>query len=207
MEIANNVSEYITQTALLQRDGWTKTVIKKLNFQPDVLKNHYLYGKHCNIKLFSIKKVEEKERSKEFIELMYGVQKRKARAQRGVQTKVKNILQKIISLPITVKRVENVTNLALTSYNDWNAQRMYSYVTFASASQAFLDRISVNYIRHNLTKYGENIEELCGKVGRLNVYDVERFLVLSEIASVYPEFAAECRRQYLQKHCFIGLFM
>ena len=199
MLAAHKDSEYLTQTELLQRTGWTRTILKKLDFQPDFVKNHYLYGKSCKVKLFSLKRIEAKEKTSEFIENKYDVQKKKDRARRAVQTKIRNILQKITTLPINVKRVEKVTLLALKSYNDWNEQRMASYVTLAEASEAFLARISVNYIRHNLTKYEENIEKICGKTGKVLAYDLERYIVLSEIARVYPEFTEECQRQYWQK--------
>ena len=205
MLTAHKESEYLTQTELLQRSGWTKTILKKLDFQPDFVKNHYLYGKTCKVKLFSLKRIDEKEKTCEFIENKYDVQKKKDRARRGVQTKIKNILQKIISLTINVKRVEKVTTLALNSYNAWNAQRMISYVTLDEASQAFLARISVNYIRHNLTKYEYNIEKVSGKTGKALAYDLELYIVLSEIARVYPEFAEECRRQYWQKSLSLEL--
>ncbi len=51
-------SDYITQTDLLQREGWTLTIIKKLNFQPDLIKPKHLYGRQSIIKLFSIKDIE-----------------------------------------------------------------------------------------------------------------------------------------------------
>ncbi len=128
--------------------------------------------------------------------------RRKASAKKGVLTKTKKMLQKISTLPIEIKKVNDVTSLAIKSYNQWNAQKESSleFVTRESVSQEFLARISVNYIRHNLTKYDNNIQLLCGKIAKQEAYDLERFLVFTEIAKTYPEFANECRRQYLQKH-------
>ena len=195
-------AEYITQTDLLQREGWTLTIVKKLNFQPDLIKHNYLYGKRPQIKLFLIKNIEAIEKSYEFQQYKKLVLRRKASAKKGVRTKTKKMLQKINTLLIEIKKINDVTDLAIKNYNQWNAQkaRDVEFVSRQSVSQEFLDRISVNYIRHNLTKYDYNIQELYGKVRKQEAYDLERFLVFTEIAKAYPEFANECRRQYLQKH-------
>jgi hypothetical protein len=58
------------------------------------------------------------------------------------------------------------------------------------AAELVLERITVNYIRHNLTEYETHLKKVAGQAGR-----VVRRRVYDEIAAQYPEYAEECKRQ------------
>ena len=64
---------------------------------------------------------------------------------------------------------------------------------------AFLSRIMVNYIRHNLTSYEDLLEELRGKEGKYEAYTKLKNKILEKIAEVYPELKEECNRQMVIK--------
>ena len=53
----------------------------------------------------------------------------------------------------------------------------------------------MNYVRHELTSYDDTLLHAYGEVGIDRAVAVIRNRVLGEIASVYPELAAECARQ------------
>jgi hypothetical protein len=81
---------------------------------------------------------------------------------------------------------------AIAAYNAANDWRWAS----AGDDPAFLKRITVNYIRHNLTRYDRELEDLAGKVGVRKAVMVIRRRVYDAIARVYPRYAAECERQW-----------
>lgn len=59
----------------------------------------------------------------------------------------------------------------------------------------FLQRITVNYIRHVLTHYDQAIEETAGRVGKMDAINLLRKRVYGAISEAYPDLAGECERQ------------
>jgi len=55
-----------------------------------------------------------------------------------------------------------------------------------------LDRVSVNFIRHQLTNYDNVIVTLAGDAERIRSTRLE---ILAGIAAAYPQVANECKRQ------------
>ena len=63
----------------------------------------------------------------------------------------------------------------------------------------FLDRITVNYIRHELTQYDGALVEVAGQTGIQQAVDAIRARVYEAIADAYPMLADECTRQLERK--------
>lgn len=59
----------------------------------------------------------------------------------------------------------------------------------------FLERIRVNYLRHNSCRYEHHLEMIAGRVGTKDAYLEIKEKVLDAIAEVYPWLGAECLRQ------------
>jgi hypothetical protein len=59
----------------------------------------------------------------------------------------------------------------------------------------FLERILVNYIRHQLTIYESELEEIYGKVGNDDGYKLLNNKIYDKISEVYPSLKNECNRQ------------
>ena len=196
-------NDYILQSNLLQREGWSKTVLQKLNVEPDLVKRNPM-RRSQNMYLFKISKIEEIEKTPEFLNLKDIVQKRKTAARKAVETKTKNIVNQVQSFPVHVERIENVVDEAIESYNDWNSWKedFEGFVSKKNSSKEFLDRITVNFIRHELTSYDEDLDKIHGKVGVRKAYGIEREKIFEEIAKVYPEFKEECNRQSCQSNSF-----
>ena len=105
-------------------------------------------------------------------------------------------------MPITVQRLplDELQEEAIESYNNFHSilliERGHDYDPASKESDpAFLERITVNYIRHHLTEYDDHLEEVAGKVGISQAIDAIRDRVYDEIAKQYPEYAQECKRQ------------
>ena len=54
----------------------------------------------------------------------------------------------------------------------------------------FLERITVNYLRHAVSDYDDVLADLTRRVGKDEAYICVRTKVLEEIARVYPKLAA-----------------
>lgn len=88
---------------------------------------------------------------------------------------------------------------ALAAYNDLH-QRDAS-VRFAApgkVSQEFLDRVTVNFLRHEHTRYDEHLKVIARKVGSQQAYALLKNKVLHRISQVYPELHDECVRQRVE---------
>ena len=71
----------------------------------------------------------------------------------------------------------------------------YENFTLRTPNEETLNRWVVNYIRHNLVNYDYTLGENREKVGKDEPYPAYKKAVLERIATVYPKYAAECKRQ------------
>ena len=174
-------NDYIFQSNLLQREGWSKTVLQKLNVEPDLVKRNPM-RRSQNMYLFKISKIEEIEKTPEFLNLKDIVQNRQTAARKAVETKTKNIVNQVQSFPVHVERIDNVVDEAIESYNDWNSWKedFEGFVSKKNSSKEFLDRITVNFISHELTSYDEDLDKIHGKVGVRKAYGIEREKIFEE---------------------------
>lgn len=63
------------------------------------------------------------------------------------------------------------------------------------SDEATMHRWIVNYIRHNLIAYDQNLRTLKGKTGKDEAYIIFKLAVLEKIAEAYPCYTDECNRQ------------
>lgn len=86
-------------------------------------------------------------------------------------------------------------------YNDYQDERAALYdhyfdpVDVTGASDGFYQRIKVNYLRHEGTRYDHELERYIGKTGVADAEDMVREHVYELIAAEYPHLADECNRQ------------
>jgi hypothetical protein len=59
----------------------------------------------------------------------------------------------------------------------------------------FLWRITVNYLRHEMTAYEKHLREIAGRAGIDEAYSDLKWKVLEAIAEAYPWLASECLDQ------------
>jgi hypothetical protein len=185
-------SERITKSALLARSGWTATLVERLLGDPDERKK--VFGRTVPLALYSVARIEQAEASDAFALAQASVAKRKAAAAKAVATKTAKLMAAIEMMPVSVRRLglADAKRQAIESYN-----RRACGDVFASPSDepAFLERITVNFIRHELTEYDAALWEFAGKTGIVLAVAEIRSRVYSAIAQAYPALGAECERQ------------
>ncbi|MDD2741263.1 MAG: hypothetical protein PHV02_03260 [Rhodocyclaceae bacterium] len=183
----------LTQTAILERTGWTKTLLLKLLGEPDLRKK--IHGRTQLACLYREVRVLEAEGSAAFAAAQDGIQKRKAAGKKAVETKIEKLMLAVAEMRVTVQHVgiDKVRRDAIRSYNDWHWDSCMP--ASLKSEPEFLDRITVNYIRHELTDYDYALEEVAGKVGVQIAIDTIRDKIYASIANAYPVLAQECKKQ------------
>jgi len=198
-----NKEEMLTLTSVKEL-GFSPKMIETLLPEP-ILKDNPHYRCAAPMKLWKKKDVNKAMRTKAFKESLKGREKRRQGAARAVETKKAKLHEEVEEQikQIQVKRI-NIAKLrqrALDDKQDWyDYQSMLrSNLDFKSAydaDEATIERWMVNYIRHNLTNYDEDLYEMAGKVGCHEEYMNYRRAVMSKIEEIYPELKAECKRQH-----------
>jgi hypothetical protein len=183
---------HITKSALLERAGWTATLVSRLLGEPDQRKK--VHGITNPLSLYAVTRIEQAEATADFAQSQEGIAKRKIAAAKAVSTKTANLMAAIEAMPVEVKQLRfvDVKRLAIDSYN--MRSRGDSFATNVD-DPAFLDRITVNFIRHELSKYDTALWEVAGKTGVAHAVVKIRRRVYSAIAQAYPALSAECERQ------------
>jgi hypothetical protein len=128
--------------------------------------------------------------------------KRQSAAARAVETKQAAMQRRLERLKIDVERLdrEAVTDRAIRSWNAWKTdmllERGHDFDPASRNSRPeFLERITVNYIRHHLTHYDEHLDDVRGRVGVGLAWADISAKVFAAIAEAYPWLAEECKRQ------------
>jgi hypothetical protein len=98
------------------------------------------------------------------------------------------------SINVTVLPMEQLRARAIAHYNGRQAERAGLRAN-ESDSQEFLQRIEVNYVRHQLTNYDSALNALFRKIAKRAAATVIRQRIFDAIATNYPQLADECRRQ------------
>lgn len=202
----NEEPSLLTTTQLKAR-GWTPALVKKFLGLPDTTKPNPYYRSAAPMHLYAAARVEACEQEDEWKQAAI---KAAARAEVGkavAARKAAELVTQAERMPITVTRLplDKLVSRAIASYNAFHEEllweRGHDYERANEQSDpAFLERITVNYIRHELTAYDTHLEELAGRVGISEAETVIRRRVFGAIAAWYPEYAEECKRQMRARH-------
>lgn len=191
----------VTLSTLKSR-GWTESMVRDLLGDPDVQSPNPHYRSGPPMRLYSIARVESVEETPAWADRRDKAaahsESRRASASKAAATKRAKLLAWVNKLRIDVPRIDDdkLTELACNHYNDLWADRGKSH-KYADPSDdpEFLDRITVNYLRHVGSKYESLLCEMFGKVGVAEGYARLRGRILSAIAASYPALRRECERQ------------
>lgn len=190
-------------TPALRSRGWTDSLIRRFLPDPDstYVNPHYRSGPPC--KLYSTERVEAIERTPAFLAAMEKASKRKLGAAAAVETRRQATERMLESLTITVQRLDRETAVkrAVESYNE--RQKMMAserghcdpFTADTASDQGFLDRITVNYVRHHLTAYDDRLDNVKGMTGADDARMAIAAKVFDAISKVYPWLQDECERQ------------
>lgn len=186
-----NKPAMITQSTILMRSGWSKSLLVKLLGEPDLRKKQY--GRTNLMCLYNLEKVQSAESAALFLADQESLVKRKMSAKKAVETKVSRLMDAVSCMVINVEQVKRVEAFAIEAYNEYN-EDVFNPASHKS-DRAFLGRICVNFIRHELTEYDISLETVAGKSGVTQAVDAIREKVYAAIATCYPVFKTECERQ------------
>ena len=187
---------FIGTTDLKKCRGWTDALIKVFLGEPD--KVGY-YGRGFKRNLYSKDRVIAAEALKDFVIAKEWASKRSLVSLKVADAQRKDQLAEIANMIVTVTKLDDEALLryAINSYNSnlFGHHNADTVLAAETSDKGFLERIQVNYIRHCLTKYDENLERVAGKVGIKEAIWEIRKKVYEAIAECYPKLAQECQRQ------------
>lgn len=189
-----NKEEYFTKTQLKER-GWTDSIIKKFLPKTDLEKKNP-FNRSASIKLYKKEKVRKIEGEQDFQLVFNKSQKRSRAAKATSNLKVEELINETKQIEITIVELtkSKLVKEACESYNNFNAEYK-DYLATPESDPLFLNRICVNYLRHNCAVYDETLDGLFRKVGKWNAYVVLKERILEAIANQYSWLKDECERQ------------
>lgn len=198
--------EFMTKSRLKSERGWSDRAMEVLLGPCDVESPNPHYGCAAPMKLYRIARILKAERTLKFARFRDAKERRSKAAQEAAERKTEKLLDEIGSLEIEVPRIDNYKQLACEHYNNlWASRGRDKYAT-VNDNKEFLDRISVNFLRHEMSDYEESLVGVRGAVGAQDARIWVKERVLGEIAVTYPELAEECRRQIVEANrpVFLG---
>lgn len=207
----------LTLSDLRKRDDWNDARIEKYLGAPDfTTENSYRKNQLINWYLVSrIAKAESyKTFQKEVAATREVTRKHKASAQKAVATKRAKTERVFAERVAKVRLHKGVCGLdedalfakAVDHYNDIQEERSWFYddldwtpADVGTASEEFLHRIAVNYLRHAGTNYDNELEKYFSMVGGREMVARMRAYVYVLIAQEYPLLQPECSRQMAER--------
>ncbi len=179
----------------LKERGWNDRLIEQLLGDPDKTR----INMHCKsgpeVCFYAKERVHAAESRTEFVEAQPGRLVRSERSLRAAETQRNQMGEYVEGIEVSVPQMDEatLTAQAIAHYNvrhDGVGDR-----AFESSDPEFLNRIRVNYLRHQCTGYDQHLDETKGKVGRSEACVEIKEKILDAIADAYPMLTKECSRQ------------
>jgi hypothetical protein len=186
-------------STVLRDRGWTPAMIRRFLGEPDKRATNPHHRSGPPMRLYSLERAIFEEQRPEWRWAKERAEERSSLARGAANAKKAQHLAELEAIQVHVLQlaVDEVRRRAIASYNahkEANWREEWEPATLESG-QVFLERISVNYVRHHLTAYDGRMEGAAGRIGAGDARDLIREKVYEAIAKVYPELARECRRQ------------
>jgi len=191
--------ELLGSSALRER-GWTPAMIRDLLGDADQTRPNPYSGK-APMRLWSLRRIQEAEASPGFAERQATAKRRSVASASAADRKREELLDQIYQVPVSVPLMDRdrLIYRACQHYNERAAWRDGEWTANPDADEGFLYRITVNYLRHELTDYEAELDSLRGLIGRAEASRLIRARILGAIAEAYPWLAGECRRQKAER--------
>lgn len=195
---AGTKEAFCTRSTLKQR-GWTESAIARFLDPHDREAPNPHYRKAAPMRLYRLARVEAAEQSDDYRAYAAATAGRRTGAKRAAATKRERLLAEVEAWRIEVPAMdlERVRRRAIRAYNDYHEMLLferghdYERATLGS-DRAFLDRITVNYLRHELTPYDDRLRDLFGRVGTREGYAILNRKIHAAIAAAYPDLIDAC---------------
>lgn len=206
---SNKENVALTKTQLKKRPGWNDDRLEKFLGAPDfTTKNSYRRDMETSWFMMSrIKKAENyKSFQKDAAQALKQHSKRKKAAEKAVETKKRKTLNKVQERIDDIKLKKKYCNLstqqlyirAARSYDDYQLLKdnwEHVPVDINTSTTEFLNRITVNYLRHNCTTYDSELEQYFNTVGKQEAINMIRKHIYLLIVNHYPFLKDECVKQ------------
>jgi len=190
--------KYFPKSSLKDR-GWTEAGIKRFLGAPDKTKANPMYrSAGAPMQLFLRSRVEEIESSAAWIDWETKSKKRSATVASAAEVRRAKTIAYVESLQIVVPKMspDRLVETAVSHYNSLWSDRGREKCASSNSDSDFLNRISVNYLRHELSCYEQELSRIFGQTGADEARLLLRENILDAIGRVYPHLAGECNRQF-----------
>jgi hypothetical protein len=191
--------EFITKTEIKSKRKWTESLILKYLPKPDLIKNNSQFRGTSEMKLYKVSRIDEIEKCEMFFIDFQKTILRRERSKKMVNTKTDNLLNNISKISILVEEYnrQELIKMVIDSYNQRNNHK--EPISQRETDQATMERLMVNYIRHQLTSYDYILMELYSKTGKEQAYKLLNEKIYKSIGEVYPYLIEECALQIITK--------
>ena len=151
----------VALATILSRDGWTRSLVDRFLGAPDAMKENPHYKQAAPMRLYGWLRVVEAERTPEFVAAVEVSTRRRISAKSVAMKREAELLQKVRTMPIAVPDLplDKMRRAAIESYNERALDMESDRWADGSSDRTFLNRITVNYIRHERTEYDSTIAE------------------------------------------------
>lgn len=191
----------------LNKRGWSPKLITNFLGDPDDVKP---LGKYCEEHLYFLPRIEKIEKLEDFKKSQAKYLTRRNAGKQAAKNQAQKRIEAARTMIIRVRRLaeDEVLEAAIEHYNfrrrrvyydDWDDAPYESLPADPNSDLRVLERITVNYIRHNLTSYDSKLFQQRGRIGGDEAVPIIRRRVFEEIACAYPQLADECDRQMLSR--------
>lgn len=191
----------------LKARRWTDSLISKLLGEPDETAMNPYYTTAAPVKLYLVDRVIPIEGAQEFQESLDRRKRRRQpkRSSHEVRCEAQEVRREAtleaawdLEWDVPVMEKAELIRAACHSYNDYQLMERNTFEfrrAQPDSNPGFLDRICVNYLRHELTDYDDNLAMFRGRIGVAEAERIIRIEALDAIARQYPNLARECDRQ------------
>lgn len=183
----------ITLSTLKSERGWTDALVRKYLGEPDATAPNPRYRNAGSpMRLYDVDRVAKMERDPNFMDDYEKARERSARASKVAGRKRDELVSAIerVEIEIPVLPMDSLIQEAIDHYEGRNWGCVQD-----DAPKDFLERITVNFVRHGLINYDAFLSGLRKRIGRHQAYCILKRRVLEKTATLYPALAAECQRQ------------
>jgi hypothetical protein len=188
---------YLTKTEIINKPEWTKSLVESFLGAPDKL--HKMRGHTNPANLYLADRVAQIEATEAFKIAVNKSIPRRISSKLAADKKRENLLKQVADMPIKLSSscgaLTSVINQAISDYNCWNTLSIsLGDIEKASldSSPDFLNRITVNFIRHTRMDYDKDLETLIGKTGVIDAVNLLRKRVYAVISDSYKSLEQEC---------------
>lgn len=181
----------------LKARGWTAAMIRAFLDKPDREAPNPHYRSAAPMKLYFLWRIEAIESTTEWAISSVKALKMSASAKKTAESRRRDLLDELSRLSISIPQLamRELIFRACKHYNALALERDKDSRADIDSNKAFLDRITVNYLRHEMSIYEDSLDQVYGRIGADAARGKIRMKVYEAIAETYPELAAECTRQ------------